>query len=459
MRFERPDSLRALLLRRLWLPLLLVMALGAVGSFALARHYAEEVHDRWLWDSAMSLQQALPADGPAAGWTPAPALLRMLEWDSVDRIYIDVRDGAGARVFGTAALPAPAAGGHLERRYYDAVVDGRSVRVVQVQLEAGGPSIRVAETRQKRQRLERKLLLSSIPLQAALFLLAGLLVRFGIGAAVRAANQAAHRLSEQGPTGLRGRLDPRDTPRELLPAVDAFNALIDHLAQAQQAQQRFVANAAHQLRTPLAALQVQLESALREAEGPARQDALQRVGQGLARLGHVTHQILMLNRSESSPDDALPMARLDLAALCRQALERHADDAIARGVDLGYDGPDAGVWVDGDPQLLRELVANLVDNALRYGRPAGVVTLSLATAPVVLCVDDDGPGIPEDERPRVVERFYRRAHDGAGCGLGLPIVREIAARHGAGFVLAASPSGGVRALVRFLPAGDAPAPG
>ncbi len=449
MRFERPDSLRALLLRRLWLPLLLVMALGAIGAFALARHYAEEVHDRWLWDSAMSLLQAMPADGALRGWSPEPALLRMLEWDSVDRIHVEVLDGAGTRVFGTAAIPAPAPAGPTQRRYYDTAIEGRSVRVVQVQADPAGPIIRVAETRKKRQRLERRLLLSSIPLQAALFLLAGLLVRFGIGAAVRAANQAAHRLSEQDTSGLHRRLDPGDTPRELHPAVDAFNVLIEHLSQAQQAQQRFVANAAHQLRTPLAALQVQLESALREAEGPARQEALQGVGQGLARLGHVTHQILMLNRSESSPDDALPMLPLDLAALCREALERHADAAIARGVDLGYDGPDAGVRVRGDPQLLRELVANLVDNALRYGRPQGMVTVSLDTAPVVLRVDDDGPGIPEDERARVVERFYRRVHDGEGCGLGLPIVREIAARHGARFVLEASPAGGVRATVRF----------
>lgn len=451
---EHVDSLRAMLLRRLWLPLLLVISLGAVGSYLLARHYAEEVHDRWLWDSAMSLTQVLPVAGAVTDWELAPTVLRMFEWDTVDRIFVEVLDARGTRLFGTAPVPPPDVLDRSanERVYYRADIAGEPVRVVQVVVpHPDGPAItiRVAETLEKRHRLERRLLLSSIPLQVAVLLIAGLLVRFAIRSTVRAANQAALRLSALDTDGLRRRLVTQETPRELHPAVDAFNALIDKVAQAQAVQQRFVANAAHQLRTPLAALRVQLESALREVEGPSRQKALQSVDQGLARLAHVTHQILMLNRSEASGDDILALAPLDLAVLCRESLERHADQAIMQSVDLGYEGPDHGVIVRGEPQLLRELISNLVDNALRYGRASGVVTLSLRDQPVQLAVNDDGPGIPETERERVLERFYRRAHDSEGCGLGLSIVREIAGRHGASFQLGESPAGGVGVTVRF----------
>lgn len=445
------DSLRALLLRRLWLPLLVLMLLGAIGSYLLARYYAQQVHDRWLWDSAMSLTQVLPEAGTTSGWELAPAVLRMFEWDTVDRIYVEVRTADGTPLFGTASIPTPASVQDA-RMFYNTRIDGRAVRVVQTPSAsntAQAMMIRVAETLEKRLRLERRLLLASIPLQALLLLLAGLLIRTGIRDAVAAVNRAALRLSETDGDRLLQPLVTHETPRELHPAVDAFNTLIGRMTQAQAQQQRFVANAAHQLRTPLAALTVQLESALREPEGPVRQGALEHVVNGMGRLTHVTRQILMLNRSESAAEGALSKVPLDLASLCREVLEAHADDAIARGIDLGYEGPDHGVLIQGESQLLRELLANLVDNALRYGRQGGMVTVSLQTSPLALQVDDDGDGIPASERERVLERFYRLAHEIEGCGLGLAIVGEIASRHHAVFELGESASGGLSARLRF----------
>lgn len=450
---NRPASLRTLLLHRLWLPLLLLLLASAVASFALARYYAGQVYDRWMWDSAMSLAQLLYVHDGNADISMTDATARMFQWDTVDHVYGQVIDGERT-LFGDHKLPAPSLATGSEPLYYDARVDDAPVRVVQVAVPLAGMQrpvlIRVAETRIKRHRLERRMLLSSLPLQAVVLLLAAAALRWGSTAVASNINRATQRLVAFDVQHLRPLPVHDDSPRELQPALDAINTLIERLVAAQQQQQRFVANAAHQLRTPLAALQVRLDSALRETDTDARRHALDAVLDGLTRLHHLTHQILMLNRSDAAGSGSLVLHPLDLASLCRQELERHADRAIRQGADLGYEGPDEGLWIEGEAQLLREMIGNLIDNALRYGRVDGQVTLRLATGPLTLQVDDDGPGIPADERERVLERFYRLASDGEGCGLGLSIVSEIANLHGARLTLATSPAGGTRATLVFL---------
>lgn len=452
-----PDSLRNVLLRRLWLPLLLLLLASAVGSFTLARHYAEQVYDRWLWDSAMSLTQLLRSEEGDVLIDMPKATVRMFTWDTVDQVYGQVVSG-DTTLYGDHPIPAStnATVGN-EPLYYNGRINGQPVRVVQIRTQVGISGepvvIRTAETLIKRHRLERQLLLSSIPLQATVLTLAGLMIWWGIRAAVRTTNQAAQRLATFDIAQLQPLPTPGDSPRELQPALYAINTLISRLAAAQQQQQRFVANAAHQLRTPLAAMQVRLEIALREHNPAALHTALNAVLEDLGRLHHLTHQILMLNRSEAGDSGVLELRQLDLAELCRDTLEHHADHAIAQGADLGYEGPDQGVLVRGEAQLLRELISNLIDNALRYGRRDGRITLSLQASPTTLLIDDDGPGIPEAEREHVVERFYRYDQQGDGCGLGLSIVVEIAERHGASFRIGKAPSGGARIELRF-PASD-----
>ncbi|WMJ69369.1 sensor histidine kinase [Stenotrophomonas sp. 24(2023)] len=455
---ERMHSLRGLLLRRLWLPLLGLLLCSAVGSFALARFYAGQVYDRWLLDSAMSLAELVKVHNGRASMEITPAVSRMFTWDTVDEVHGEVLDAGGARLYGDLPepLPRPVQAAAGEAVYYDARLRGQAVRMVEVQVPtASGQSVRlrVAETLRKRHRLERKLLMTSVPFQAAIMALAAWLAWAGTGAAARQANQVARRLAGPRPDPLAPLQPAAEAPRELWPAVEAINALLQRLSAMQDAQRRFVANAAHQLRTPLAAMQVELESSLRQHDPQAQQLALSGTLAGLARLQHLVHQLLMLSRSEDSNGTALPLQTVDLAALSRQVLERSADRAVQAGVDLGYEGPDEGVPVQGDVPLLREALGNLVDNALRYGRPRGVVTLSVAIQPggVQVCVDDDGPGIAAGERTRVTERFYRASNSGDGCGLGLAIVSEIANRHGARLTIATSPLGGARVGLR-LPA-------
>lgn len=453
---ERVHSLRGLLLRRLWLPLLVLLLCSAVGSFALARYFAGQVYDRWLLDSAMSLSELVKDQDGRAVMDVTPAMSRMFTWDTVDEVHGEVVDTAGARLYGDLpeALPRPAQAADDEATYYDARLRGQPVRMVDVVVPvAGGHDVRlrVAETLRKRHRLERKLLMTSVPFQAAILALAAWLAWSGTGAAARHANQVARRLASPRPDPL-APLDPaQEAPRELWPAVEAYNALLQRLDAMQAAQRRFVSNAAHQLRTPLAAMQVELESSLRQRDPQAQQLALSGTLAGLSRLQHLVNQLLLLSRSENAQGSALPLQTLDVAVLARGVVERYADRALAAGVDLGYEGPDDGVPVEGDAPLLREALGNLLDNALRYGADQGMITLAVQRRDdgVQLWVDDDGAGIDATERGRVTERFYRASSQGDGCGLGLAIVAEIAQRHGAALEIGSAPMGGARVGMRF----------
>jgi len=453
---ERVHSLRGLLLRRLWLPLLVLLLCSAVGSFALARYFAGQVYDRWLLDSAMSLSELVKDQDGRAVMDVTPAMSRMFTWDTVDEVHGEVVDAAGARLYGDLpeALPRPAQAADDEATYYDARLRGQPVRMVDVVVPvAGGHDVRlrVAETLRKRHRLERKLLMTSVPFQAAILALAAWLAWSGTGAAARHANQVARRLASPRPDPL-APLDPaQEAPRELWPAVEAYNALLQRLDAMQAAQRRFVSNAAHQLRTPLAAMQVELESSLRQRDPQAQQLALSGTLAGLSRLQHLVNQLLLLSRSEDAQGSALSLQTLDVAVLARGVVERYADRALAAGVDLGYEGPDDGVPVAGDAPLLREALGNLLDNALRYGAEQGVITLAVQRRDdgVQLWVDDDGAGIDATERGRVTERFYRASSQGDGCGLGLAIVAEIAQRHGAALEIGSAPMGGARVGLRF----------
>lgn len=454
---ERMYSLRGLLLRRLWLPLLGLLLCSAVGSYALARHYAGQVYDRWLFDSAMSLSVLVKREAGHAAMEVTPAVSRMFTWDTVDAVHGEVVDAAGRRLYGDLqqALPIPAQRAQPGQAiYYDSIVQGLPVRMVEVTLAAAdGPAVhlRVSETMHKRHRLQRRLLLSSIPFQATILALAAWLAWSGTGAAARHANAVARRLASPRPDPLAPLEPSREAPRELWPAVEAFNTLLHRLDAMQDAQRRFVSNAAHQLRTPLATMQVELENALRQRDPQAQQLALSGTLGGLTRLRHLVHQLLMLSRSEEGNGAVLPSERVDLAELARGTVERFADRALRQRIDLGYEGPDAGVPVHGDPQLLREALGNLLDNALRYGGDEGVVTLTLRQDAdgVVVQVEDAGPGIPVAERTRVVERFYRAGNSGEGCGLGLAIVAEIAQRQGAQLEIGESMLGGARVALRW----------
>jgi two-component system sensor histidine kinase TctE len=440
---------------------------GGIGTFALARHIGSVVYDRWLYDSAMTLVGQLKLKDSQLTLDIPKAAIEMFEWDNQDRIYEEVITRSGRRIFSNATFPlTPTDMRFNEPRYYDSTINSESVRVVAVMVPNPADTkgiifVQVGETKNKRGTLVMETILLSMPLQLGLLFLAIIFVWLAVTSSLRTVDRIAARLAGYEPEHLVPIDDVENVPSEVKPLVESLNQLIGKLSNAHDAQRRFVANAAHQLRTPLATLQVQTERALREPDPVKHSEALSHVLGAVTRLRHVVHQILTLARSDHS-DRTAPqisnMVRVDLAQLAREELERWADSAISRSIDLGYDGPETGIVILGDPHLLRELIGNLVDNAIRYGRQNGEVTLRLTPSPITLCVDDDGQGIPTEERAFVVERFYRRSDSaGDGCGLGLAIAHEIAARHSAHLVIADNPLvTGTRVMVIFQDTIDAP---
>jgi len=239
-------------------------------------------------------------------------------------------------------------------------------------------------------------------------------------------------------------------PDEVAPLVNALNDLLQRLSSSRDAQRAFVADAAHELRSPLTALKLQLRMLERASDDGARAAAIATLGEGIERAARLVEQLLTLARSEPGASVA-PFERTDLSALVRQAVSDIVPLAHSRGSTLELFA-DERVDVRGDTAALSALARNLADNAVRYSPPGSRIELHVASdagAPI-LQVDDSGPGIPGDERAHVFDRFYRRASSTEpGTGLGLAIVRGVAERHGATVELGDSPLGGLRVTVRF----------
>jgi two-component system sensor histidine kinase TctE len=230
----------------------------------------------------------------------------------------------------------------------------------------------------------------------------------------------------------RSPLSAEGVPGEVSPLLEAMNDLLARLDRALTLQGRFIADAAHQLKTPIAALRAQYEVALREPDAARMREALRQLEPGLDRLSRLVQQLLSLARNEPEGAPVLRLAPLDLNALALEAATAWVPEALKKAIDLGFEGTAQAVPIRGDGARLRELLDNLLDNAVRYSRAGGRVTVRVQAAPVpAVHVNDDGPSIPAAERSRVFERFHRLLGSGQeGSGLGLAIAQEIARLHG-----------------------------
>ena len=298
--------------------------------------------------------------------------------------------------------------------------------------------VQVAENRAARDEFARQILLRMILPQALLIVVAGIMLWYAVGRGLAPLRALRLEIESRSHRDLSA-LPEEQTPQEVRPLIRALNELLERLSLALAAQQRFIADAAHQLRTPIAGLKTQTELALRQTPPGEAQTTLRQLRSGTEQATRLVNQLLSLARAEPPAGRIEATEHVNLRDLAREATTEWVPRAIERNVDLGFDDRSQHAQVEGDPFLLREMLNNLLDNAIRYTQGGGQVTVCVRSVEgrPVLTIEDNGPGIPEAERTRVFERFYRVLGTGAeGVGLGLAIVREIAQTHGAAVTLA-----------------------
>ena len=431
---------------------MLLAVLGGALAYRVATGVVGEAYDASLLNLAEgAANNVRVVDGRLVLDMPGEAE-RLLRTDRSDRIFYRVRSDAGEWIAGDRGLPPPEPPGpEPAASYYETLYAQVAVRGVRIHRERDGLGyyVTVAETRVKRQRAVQQVLLGFAAAAACAIAAVIVIVRHAIPSGLRPLARLTAELGRRDADELRP-IDPASVPTEVRGVIVAVNALLERLSAAVGAQRDFLQNAAHELRTPLASLQVQIELL-----GPSPDaDALARLRRSVTRTTRLANQLLALARAGAADRLMAAVVALDLAELIDDQAEEWIRRADMRRIDLGIER--SGAPLVGEPTLLRELIANLMDNALKYAPERGHVTLRCHAdgEAAVLEVEDDGPGVPAALHEQVFERFARLPGSaGTGSGLGLAIVREIVRAHGGQVWLERGASGrGLKACVR-LPRG------
>lgn len=435
------------------LPVLGIVLLTGAATAYNAHSLIEQVFDRWLLDAARSLAAQVTFRDGQAQVTLSPQSEALLTYDIVDRVSYEVHQGSH-HLLGRARLPAT---GPDERNYrggaraYNGVVDGQPVRIATVPVHGPGgevAEVQVAETRSKRESASRSLMLVFAPV-AVLVLLAAVAVGVAVRRTVRPLERMAAQWNERSHASLQP-IDPQDVPRELLPFALALNDLLARVRELLLRERHFASTAAHQLRTPLAGLQLALARAAACPDLPSTRAALVGLEATTQRTARLVQQLLSLARLDPEGRGRIDLQDVDLVVLAREVGEAYMDAAIASGIELELGTARNSILVSGHADLLREALGNLIDNAIRYTPRGGRIELSVGDQPPSITVTDTGPGIPPQDAAKVFERFVRGdGTHGEGSGLGLAIVREIATLHRAHVVLEDAPERGARFVLRF----------
>jgi len=451
-------SLRRRLLRWLLLPLLPILFISAAFALRLARQAAQDAFDLSLLDAALDLSRQVSIVDSAPALELPTVAKQMLATSVEDKVIYSVSDQSGRHIAGDANLPIEIhPGGDLRQPYYDAVVDGVPFRAMALRSELEGGKlhvdIAVAQTLKARDKIFAETL-ASLLLPELLLVAASLaVVWFGVRHGLVPAERLRNEIVSRSPKDLRP-IAESTSPNELRPIVHAINELLQRLSSALGGQRQFIADAAHQLRTPLAVLRARIELAMDGDSVPPQ--TLHELLSATERTTHLANQLLSLARAEHIHTSADIDDAVDLEQLAIELAEDWVPYAARRDIELTFELTVA--VARGNRAEIRELLANLLDNALRYTPAGGLVTVrSRATASTaILEVEDNGPGIAAEFRDKVRTRFYRLDNaPGDGCGLGLAIVDEIASAHDAQLRLAAGVHGrGLLVSVEFPQAAD-----
>ena len=423
--------------------------LGAVGAYFLSLEPASEAYDQALVDVGIALGERIRSSGDGYAFDLPGAAEQVLRTDKYDAIFYQLRRPDGSTLAGDRDLPAPPRSAEPEDGIiaYDAEYRGQPIRVIALLVPCGGEicTVQVAETTNKRDNLARSIVLSSLVPALAIAAATLLIVWIGVKRGLAPLEDLSAEIRARSARDLRP-IDPGHAPQEARPLVGALNQLFHQVDESSTSQQRFLANAAHQLRTPLAGLQAHTEIALAQGVPEAQRAQLEQIHRATIRTARLASQLLALARVEPGGARVDVAAPVNLRAVVEDAADEWVHRALAREIDLGFELADA--TAQGDALLLREALSNLIHNALEYTPAGGRVTVRTGVrgeggnARAFLAVEDDGPGIPPAERARVLERFYRVPGTvGTGSGLGLAIVREIALAHRAELDIGAGEGG------------------
>jgi two-component system, OmpR family, sensor histidine kinase TctE len=447
-------TLRRKLLTWLLLPLLILFFLRAGYNYYYGNALSNRVYDRMLLTVAKSLIEQIAYDDSTHRILLSQAAYQILLTDEYDSLYFAIRNAQGRIVSGEKRMPLmPENLAGEKQPFFNGRIYDRDVRIVNLKLTLGHASylIQVAETLAKRSMLSQEFQVGVILPQMLIIILATFVVWFGIGKSLAPLKRLQRAISERSHLDL-SPVHEEGNFAEVRPLIHAINDLMARLSEVLDTQKRFVADAAHQLRTPLAGLKTQIELALRQNDPAMTAKVIQNLPASTDRMTRLVNQLLALARNEPRAESVIKMNTFDLGLLVLNVTMEWVPRALLKDIDLGFDAPHEKATIHGDAARIKDLIDNLIDNAVRYTPCHGQITVSvLNDSRPQLVVTDNGPGIPVEQRERVFERFYSVLGNGAdGSGLGLAIVREIARIHNAETRIDTAPNGtGTRVSVVF----------
>ncbi len=453
------SSIRRHLLCWLLMPILALCVVGALITYILAVGFATEAYDAAMLETVHSLHNRLHQANSHLQVDLPPAAVALLKHSDKDAFYFQVIGDGGKIISGDKYIPDPEPDEKVSQEplFYYGIIDNTEVRICALRVSVSGDPtkrliLKTAETTVGRTQLIQSILLGVVAPQLVLIFLAGLAVWLGVARGLKPLQILKEAVESRNPSDLR-LIDCGNVPKEVKPLVMALNNLLARLQEDRDAQKRFVSNAAHQLRTPLAGLKTQTELALRYRDADELRQSLKHISTSADRATRLAQQLLSLARVEPAVFLNCELEAIDLNKIARDATRELVPQALSKKIDLGFEGNSMPQVIHGDAGSLHELATNLIDNAILYTQPAGKVTVRVLTSPTgpLLVVEDNGPGIPVSERKQVFERFYRvLGGNTRGSGLGLAIVREIAEAHKADIELRDGPEGiGTSVHVRF----------
>jgi two-component system sensor histidine kinase TctE len=444
MRKPEPRLRRKLLA---WLlgPLVVLLVLDTAAAYWNSLRFSHLAYDRALYEIGREIVLHVKLDGTRPRLDLSEAASNILLLDQEDLLFYRVVGEDGTTLGGDVEMPPPSRGGDPARpRFYHDAVRGEPVRMLVAWMPVGADPatpkvlVQVAETLHKRTRLAWEMVANVVVPQLLLIVMATAVVWFGVSRGLEPLQRLRRAVSDRSHLDL-SPIDTHDVPGEVRPLVDEVNELMARLGRTFDFQSRFVADAAHQLKTPVSGLKAQIELALRENDVERVRHSLAQLYISADRLSRLVRQLLSLARNEPGALDAMQLQPLDLNAYVLEVSMDWVPQAIKRDIDLGFEGVEHPLVINADRDRLRELINNLIDNAIRYSQPSGRVTVRLSQSGSDQCrlaISDDGPSVPVEERARIFERFHRLlGTQEDGSGLGLAIVSEIATLHGARITL------------------------